>query len=105
MNDIIKANKRVFKKAVKCYGERYQISKAMEEMAELTQQLCKYQQAVFDKRDTKDIQINVVDEIADVLIVCESLKVIFERDRNLKQRLNFKIVRLDSRVNIRNENK
>lgn len=70
------------------YGERNQIDMAIEEMAELTQALSKY------KRGKEH---NVEKEIADVQIMLDQLKLIFNH-RKVKKIKRNKIRRLDKNL-------
>lgn len=67
------------------YGERNQIDMAIEEMSELTQALSKY------KRGKEH---NVEEEIADVQIMLDQLKLIFN-NRKIKKIQRNKIRRLN----------
>ena len=69
----------ILKAAIRLYGEPAQIDVAIEEMSELTKALCKVKRA----RDTAGIteaSSNVVEEIADVQIMLDQLRIIFGRD-------------------------
>ena len=81
-------NQEIYKSAITKYGEHTQIDMAIEEMAELTQALSKY------KRGKSH---NVEEEIADVEIMLEQMRLIFDSKKvdEIKQE---KIVRLDKRV-------
>lgn len=56
-------------------GERAQIIKAVEEMSELTHALCRY--IGEEKPKAADI-VNACEEIADVEIMLEQMKIIFD---------------------------
>ena len=58
----------VYKKAVETFGINSRIDLCIEEMAELTQALCKYK---------RGLPHNVEEEVADVEIMLEQLKLIF----------------------------
>ena len=69
----------ILKAAIRLYGEPAQIDVAIEEMSELTKALCKVKRA----RDTAGIteaSSNVVEEIADVQIMLDQLRINFGRD-------------------------
>ncbi len=78
----------VYRNAIMTYGEIAQIDVAIEEMAELIQALSKY------KRGKEH---NVEEEIADVSIMLEQLKIIFD-NRKVKKIKRRKIARLESRL-------
>ena len=85
-------NKTIYKKAIETYGEIPQIDVAIEEMAELTQALSKYKRGK---------QHNVEEEIADVSIMLEQLKIIFD-NKKVKKIKNKKIKRLNKGLKIVN---
>ena len=66
------------------YGHAHQQIKAIEEMAELIQELSK-----FDGENLKKI----IDELADVEVMVEQLKIIFDCHEEIEERINFKINR------------
>lgn len=61
-------------RAIHRYGEAAQIDMAVEEMAELTKALCKVKRAT-----TTAAVSNVIEEIADVQIMLDQLRLIFAR--------------------------
>lgn len=61
----------IYKRAIEEYGKDSQLKMAIEEMAELTQAICKS----FRGKDNVD---NIIEEIADVEIMIAQLKIIFE---------------------------
>lgn len=65
-------------KAIRTYGEPAQIDMAIEEMAELTKALCKIKRAQAGCEVTAAIG-NVVEEMADVQIMLDQLRIIFHR--------------------------
>ncbi len=76
--------------AVEHFGKENQISKAIEEMAELTCELARYQ-------NNKGMNINIIEEIADVCIMVEQLKQIFGNDL-VDCHIKMKLKRLKSRI-------
>lgn len=77
-------NRELYKKAINKWGERAQIIKAIEEMSELIKELCKSMGGTFhhDK---------IVEEIADVEIMIEQMKLIFTDSQIFKRE---KLIRL-----------
>lgn len=65
-------------RAIHRYGEAAQIDMAVEEMAELTKALCKVKRATPGATATATIA-NVIEEIADVQIMLDQLRLIFAR--------------------------
>lgn len=75
--------KQVISEAIERYGEERQLVKCCEEMAELTQAICKR----FDKGPGCDFDTEaVVEELADVEIMLEQLRIILEIDPALEAR-------------------
>ena len=77
-------------KAIQHFGIHKQINKAIEEMAELTTELARYQNGVA-------MNVNIIDEIADVSIVISQLRLIFGQDL-VDNRVQEKLHRLESRM-------
>lgn len=82
------SNKSVYIEAITTYGEIPQIDVAIEEMAELIQALSKYKRGK---------QHNVEEEIADVSIMLDQLKLIFN-NKKVKKIKRRKIARLKRRL-------
>lgn len=66
-------------RAIHRYGEAAQIDMAVEEMAELTKALCKVKRATPGATTTAAVS-NVIEEIADVQIMLDQLRLIFARN-------------------------
>lgn len=81
----------IYKAAINKWGNDHQITVAIEEMSELTKELCKY------KRGNQNIT-NMVKEIADVEIMVEQLKIIFDVYESVKEEKEFKLERLRKRI-------
>jgi len=77
----------VYKAAIDKFGERYQTDKAIEEMGELIQALIKYRQHGNNK-------YNVDEEMADVEITLEELKIIHKNKKAVARWKKKKIDRL-----------
>lgn len=69
--------------AIDTFGSEYQIDRAIEELAELTQALLKYRRA--GEADLGDALKNVHEEIVDAQIVLEQLKMLFAYDKQIEQ--------------------
>lgn len=65
-------------RAITAYGAPAQIDMAVEEMAELTKALCKVKR-VSCAAEAKAVLENVVEEMADVQIMLDQLRIIFHR--------------------------
>lgn len=69
--------KKILHSAIIQYGAVSQVDQSVEEMAELIQALNKFKRKHKRKEDTVPVQINIAEEIADVEIMLEQLKIIF----------------------------
>ena len=82
----------VIQKAIDTYGYDLQKQVAIEEMAELTKEICK------DFRG-KENRENIIEEIADVQIMLYQLMAMYNiSDTELSYTLGLKITRLDERL-------
>jgi hypothetical protein len=84
--------KDVYNKAKATWGIDAQVTKAVEELAELQKELCKF---LLDD----GIMENIIEEIADVKIMVEQLELIFECKADVKNDKKDKIARLRDRLN------
>ena len=62
----------IYKKAIETYGEREQSAVAMEECGELIRAINKYH-----RKDSNENRKNLIEEIADVQIMIEQLKIMY----------------------------
>lgn len=76
---------------VEHYGYERQQIKAIEECSELIEAICKIDEAVY-RREC------VIDEIADVIIMCNQLSIIFDCLGEVEERIDFKIGRQLERI-------
>lgn len=79
--------KATYKVALRKNGTDTQVMMAIEEMSELTKEICK----LFRGKPTLD---DLADEIADVLITMEQLKLIYDVGDMVDDRIAYKIQRL-----------
>ena len=86
-------------RAIHRYGEAAQIDMAVEEMAELTKALCKVKRATPGATTTAAIA-NVIEEMADVQIMLDQLRIIFHRSTEEVEEA--KLERLKNRLDGRN---
>ena len=86
------------KKAIIHYGREQQLNIAIEEMSELTKEICKWKRGV-DNRDA------IIEEMADVYIMLWQMQFMFnvnpvlELDAKMQEKIN----RLNDRLNIERE--
>lgn len=81
----------VLRKAVDEYGKESQLIMAMEEMSELIQALSKNIRGYANED-------NVAEEIADVEIMLNQLKLIFNNEQQVKRWYADKVIRLSERL-------
>jgi phosphoribosyl-ATP pyrophosphohydrolase len=87
-------NKKILNEAIKLWGEERQIHKMQEESIELSLALHKYMTTNADVHD-------VIDEIADNIIMMEQAKIIFG-EHQVNERVKFKMNRLKKRIDDNN---
>lgn len=75
------------------YGSRCQEDVAVEEMAELQKALLKHR-----RYNSKDTEKDIWDEIADVEIMIEQLKIIYSCHKEVEERKEYKIERQINRI-------
>lgn len=85
-------NQEIYRQAIDKWGAEAQITMVFEEMAELQKELCKCLRG-------KDNRIEIADEIADVEIMLEQMKVLFSIENGVERHKKLKLSRLKDRVN------
>lgn len=86
-----------YKQAINTYGEKAQKLMAIEEMSELTKEICKDFRGKLDRE-------HLIEEIADVLITTDQLMIIYEiSGYEMCQMFERKIERLKERMNKEND--
>ena len=83
--------KDIFRSAINTYGAVMQITVAFEEMSELQKELCKHLRG-------RGSQENIAEEIADVEIMMEQMKMIFDCETAVLQVREKKVKRLKERI-------
>lgn len=76
----------ILQKLIEKFGAKSQIIVAIEELSELQKELCKY------LRDKTNIR-NISEEMADVEIMLEQLKLIFENETPVSIEKKYKLAR------------
>lgn len=84
----------IMKQAIASYGENMQLLKAVEEMAELQKEIIKYLEGANNRNQ-------IVEEMADVGIMLDQLKIIFSTENDLPRMRKSKLKRLENRMNKR----
>ncbi len=94
---------QVYDKLTLAWGKESQMRLCIEEMSELTKELCKFmryslnEQSQENDAKLKQIKENIIEETADVLICASQIKRLFGDDE-VKKIMNFKIERGDKIV-------
>ena len=88
----------ILEQAIEYYGDDHQIDKALEEMSELTKALLKLRYCE-NRYERQIVQDAVDEEMADVEIMLEQMKLIFNNHRRVEQQKSKKIERLERRIN------
>lgn len=81
----------LYKLAIETYGEESQRRVAIEEMSELTKELCKWDRG-------QGHRLHVTEEIADVKIMLEQLCLMLDCDDMINDWYDFKLERLERRL-------
>ena len=86
-----------YKKAIKTYGKKAQKLMAIEEMSELTKEICKDFRGMLDRE-------HLIEEIADVTITIYQLLMMYEiGDNEIQQMCERKVERLKERLDKAND--
>lgn len=90
----------ILKEAIRTFGESNQITVAIEEMSELTKELCKVKRQFSEgeKYLSQDTINALSEEMADVSVMLEQLKIIFSNVVEVEIFADKKINRLLSRI-------
>ena len=94
---------KIYRAAIEVFGGDLQVAVAIEEMAELTKELCKAERKLFaaemfigdGKIDNHD---KIAEEIADVQIVLEELMLLFGISSEVQKARKRKLERLEMRI-------
>lgn len=96
--------KETMYKAINTYGVENQMIKTVEELSELSQALCKsivrlnYTKGKTSLEDDLKSVDNIFEEIADVEIMLEQCKIMFQCDKEVNKWKQKKIERLERRL-------
>lgn len=82
-------------------GEANQRRIAIEECSELIKALCKYDRFFADEDiDKKILRLNIIEEMADVEIMIDQLKLMFDHNNDFEQAKEQKLKRLAKRIGV-----
>ena len=96
----MKTNKvELYKKAIEAWGNASQLLMAVEEMAELTQAISHL------LRGRKNNKSEIIEELADVEVMCEQLRVIIDKNDKIDKIKEEKLARLSEMLEETNDKK
>ena len=81
----------VYQAAIEKYGEKAQLTKAVEELGELIVEICHMRLGRGDREA-------LADELADATIMCEQLRQIFDINDEVCDHMDYKVLRLSQRI-------
>ncbi len=87
-----KVSTNILKKAIAKWGNHAQLLMVLEEMSELQKEILKN---INRQKDNVDA---IIDEVADVEIMLEQLKYIYQIDEAVKQRIPVKLEKVKARL-------
>lgn len=86
----------VFRRCICDYGTDSQMDMAVEEMSELTKALLKWRRA--NGAELTAARDCIVDELADVRIMCRQMEILFQCKDEVERRIDFKVQRQSGRL-------
>ena len=89
--------KETMQLAIDSYGRLNQVIKTVEELSDLSQALCEILTSKFTD-DNSEIFENIYEEMADVEIMLEQCKIMFQCDKEVNEWKHKKIERLERRL-------
>jgi NTP pyrophosphatase (non-canonical NTP hydrolase) len=84
--------KEILKKAIEHYGEEYQMLKFVEELGEAVTAVARFALTLNEKTEKE-----LIDEVADVLIMSEQIRIILGA-AEIDNRIAYKLDRLNKRI-------
>lgn len=82
-------------------GDHFQREIAIEECSELIKALCKYDRYFDDEEvDKRILRLNIIEEMADVEIMLEQLKLMFDFNDDFEKAKQMKLERLAKRIGV-----
>ncbi len=95
------ARDAVFRRCICEYGTQPQIDVALEELSELMKALLKWRRA--KGAELTAARDNIIDEIADVRVMCRQMEILFQAEDEVERRIDFKVDRQRKRLDARKE--
>ena len=91
--------KQLLERVITAYGMNKQLDVAIEELSELIQAICKIKRRDSLCNESFAVKGNLAEEMADVEIILAELKLLFDNEDNVKEWKNYKLDRLEKRLN------
>lgn len=88
--------KQLLERVITANGMNKQLDVAIEELSELIQAICKLKRYGYTD---EECYFNLAEEMADVEIVLAELKLMFDNEDNVKEWKDYKLDRLEKRLN------
>lgn len=98
----VEYEQKILRKAIQEYGVLNQIFMLFEEMSELQKEIVKFKRAT-KEQEIIETQKNIIEEIADVTIMLEQIRIIFDIQNTFSKVYDFKINRLAERLDIQKD--
>ena len=84
--------KDIYQEAIETFGKDMQLTVAVEELSELTKEICKHKRGADNKE-------NIIEEMADVYIMLSQLEIIFGISfGDVYRMVEYKVKRLQERI-------
>ena len=91
--------KQLLERVITANGMNKQLDVAIEELSELIQAICKIKRRDSITNESFAVKGNLAEEMADVEIILAELKLLFDNEDNVKKWKNYKLDRLEKRLN------
>lgn len=88
---------QVYQKAIDAFGVEAQLLMCIEEMSELTKAICKFRRA--KPNQIPERLHDIAEECADVTIMMEQLRIMFDSNEEVCRVMDMKVARLKERLN------
>lgn len=93
--------KKLYETVLMKNGDHFQREIAIEECSELIKALCKYDRYFADEDvDKRILRLNIIEEMADVEIMLEQLKLMFDYNDDFEKAKQMKLKRLAKRLGV-----
>lgn len=91
--------KQLLERVITANGMNNQLDVAIEELSELIQAICKIKRRDSLSNESFAVKGNLAEEMADVEIILAELKLLFDNEDDVKEWENYKLDRLEKRLN------